>query len=78
MALLSFSPEVMRPTALILNLFVAGISFFQFWRAGFFMPKLFLVFALSSCSNDDNDTQEVNEIDGLLKIKDLTKYLKLI
>lgn len=48
MALLSFSPEVMRPTALILNLFVAGISFVQFWRAGFFKPRLFLVFAISS------------------------------
>lgn len=48
MALLSFSPESMRPTALILNLFVAGISFIQFWRAGYFKPKLFGVFALSS------------------------------
>lgn len=48
MALLSFSPEVMRPTALILNLFVAGISFVQFWRAGFFKPRLFVVFAISS------------------------------
>ena len=48
MALLSFSPEVMRPTALILNLFVAGISFVKFWRAGFFKPRLFVVFAISS------------------------------
>ena len=38
----------------------------------YILPVLFLVFALSSCSNDDNDTPEVNEIEGLLKIKDLT------
>jgi len=48
MALLSFTPEVMKPTALLLNLFVAGISFIQFWRKGYFNFKLFLVFALSS------------------------------
>lgn len=48
MALFSFSPEVMKPTALLLNLFVAGISFIQFGRKGFFNLKLFLVFALSS------------------------------
>ena len=45
MALYSFSPEVMRPTALLLNLFVAGISFFHYWRAGYFNRKLFLAFA---------------------------------
>jgi hypothetical protein len=48
MALFSFSPDVMRPTALLLNLFVAGISFIHFWRAGHFNLKLFLVFAVSS------------------------------
>ena len=48
MALFSFSPEVMRPTALLLNLFVAGIAFVHYWRAGYFNPKLFFVFAISS------------------------------
>lgn len=45
MALFAFSPEVMKPTALLLNLFVAGISFAQFARAGHFNGWLFLVFA---------------------------------
>lgn len=48
MALFSFAPEVMKPTALLLNLFVAGISFIQFVRAGYFQWKLFLVFAVVS------------------------------
>lgn len=48
MALYSFQPEVMRPSALLLNLFVAGVSFYYFYRSGYFRLKLFLVFALSS------------------------------
>ena len=48
MALFSFSPEVMKPTALLLNLFVAGISFVQFARAGYFQWQLFIVFAIAS------------------------------
>ena len=45
MALFSFSPDLMKPTALLLNLFVAGISFVQFARVGHFNGWLFLVFA---------------------------------
>ncbi len=48
MALFSFAPETMKPTALLLNLFVAGISFFYYYRAGFFNFKLFMVFAITS------------------------------
>lgn len=48
MALFSFVPEEMKSTALLLNLFVAGISFIQFARAGYFQWKLFLVFAVVS------------------------------
>jgi len=48
MALFSFSPEVMKPTALLLNLFVAGISFIQFARASHFQWRLFVVFAVLS------------------------------
>ena len=33
MAFLAVAPEVTRPTALVLNLFVASIGTFQFWRA---------------------------------------------
>lgn len=48
MALFSFSPEVMKPTALLLNLFVAGISFYYYYKQGFFNRKLFLAFAIAS------------------------------
>jgi len=48
MALFSFAPATMKPTALLLNLFVAGISFFYYWKSGYFNKKLFLTFATSS------------------------------
>ena len=48
MALFSFAPETMKPTALILNLFVAGISFFYYYKEGHFNKNLFIPFAISS------------------------------
>jgi len=48
MALFSFTPESMKPTALLLNIFVAGISFYYYYRAGHFNKKLFLAFAIAS------------------------------
>lgn len=48
MALFSFAPETMKPTALLLNLFVAGISFYYYFKEGYFNGKLFLPFAISS------------------------------
>lgn len=48
MALFSFSPALMKPTALILNLFVAGIAFIHFFRAGYFKKELFIPFAVAS------------------------------
>lgn len=48
MALLAVAPEVTRPTALILNLFVASIAFIQFYRAGHFDLRIFLPFAAGS------------------------------
>ena len=48
MALFSFAPDEMKPTALLLNLFVAAISFYHFWRKGFFQLNLFLAFAIGS------------------------------
>ena len=48
MALFSFEPETMKPTALLLNLFVAGIAFYHYYRAGHFKMKLFLPFAVAS------------------------------
>lgn len=48
MALFSFAPEVMKPTALLLNLFVAGIAFYHYYKEGYFNKKLFLLFSLAS------------------------------
>ena len=48
MAIFSFAPETMKPTALLLNLFVAGIAFYHYYKAGHFNKKLFMVFAMSS------------------------------
>lgn len=48
MALFGFAPESMKPTALLLNLFVAAISFVHYAKAGHFNKKLFIVFAVAS------------------------------
>jgi uncharacterized membrane protein YfcA len=48
MALFSFEPNFMKPTALILNLFVSLLSFIIFYRAGYFKWKIFLPLALAS------------------------------
>lgn len=48
MALFSVTPEVMKPTALLLNLFVSIVSFIQFYRGGYFKWKIFWPFALAS------------------------------
>src|SRR4051812_282320 len=48
MALFGFAPDVIRPTALVLNILVAIIGSFQFWRAGHFSWRLFWPFALLS------------------------------
>ncbi|MEL6810974.1 MAG: sulfite exporter TauE/SafE family protein [Bacteroidota bacterium] len=48
MSLFSIAPETMKPTALLLNLFVAGTAFYHYHKEGFFDKKLFLYFALSS------------------------------
>lgn len=48
MTLFGLAPTVIRPTALLLNILVAIIGSFQFWRAGHFSWKLFWPFALLS------------------------------
>jgi len=48
MTLWGLAPTVIRPTALILNILVATIGTFQFWRAGYFSWRLFWPFALLS------------------------------
>lgn len=48
MAIFSIAPEVMKPTALLLNLFVSLTSFIQFYRGKHFLWKIFLPLALAS------------------------------
>jgi hypothetical protein len=48
MTLFGLAPTVIRPTALTLNILVASVGTFQFWRAGHFSWKLFWPFALLS------------------------------
>ena len=48
MAIFAISPAIMKPTALLLNLFVSSTSFIQFYRGGHFKWKIFWPFALAS------------------------------
>ena len=48
MAIFSITPEVMKPTALLLNLFVSLTSFIQFYRGKHFIWKIFLPLAIAS------------------------------
>jgi uncharacterized membrane protein YfcA len=48
MALFEVAPEAMRSTSLTLNVFVAGIAFFSYYRAGHFQFKLILPFVVAS------------------------------
>ena len=46
MTLCGLAPNFIRPTALVLNILVACIGTFQFWRAGHFSWRTFWPFAL--------------------------------
>lgn len=48
MAIFSFSPEFMRPSALVLNIFVSSISFYSYYRNKHFRLKLLLPFIITS------------------------------
>jgi uncharacterized membrane protein YfcA len=48
MGLFSLAPDIMKPTALALNILVAGIATFKFYRAGLFSWRLFWPFAVAS------------------------------
>ena len=48
MALFNIAPDVMKPTALLLNLFVAGTAFIQYYRGKHFISKIFLPIAIAS------------------------------
>jgi uncharacterized membrane protein YfcA len=48
MALFAVAPETMRPTALALNLIVAGLGSWRYWRAGQTNLRLLLLFAAAA------------------------------
>lgn len=48
MTLLGLTSPVIKPTALILNILVASLTSWQFWRAGYFSWSLFWPLALLS------------------------------
>lgn len=48
MALFAVSALAMKSTALTLNIFVAGISFYHYAKAGYFKRRLFFPFAIGS------------------------------
>jgi uncharacterized membrane protein YfcA len=48
MGLFSLAPDVMKPTALALNILVASVATFKFYRAGLFSWRIFWPFAAAS------------------------------
>lgn len=48
LALFGVAPEFMKSTALTLNVFVAAIAFFSYYKAGFFRWKLIFPFLITS------------------------------
>lgn len=48
MALFSMNPDLMRSSALILNLFVAGVAFISYYRGGYFKTRILLPFIITS------------------------------
>ncbi|HWR32308.1 MAG TPA: sulfite exporter TauE/SafE family protein, partial [Chitinophagaceae bacterium] len=48
MAFFSYTADTMRPSALLLNVFVSLIAFIQYYRSGHFRWKIFWPFAITS------------------------------
>jgi len=48
MVIFGISPLLMKPSALILNLFVSAIAFFQYYKQGYFRWKILTPFILTS------------------------------
>ena len=69
MALYGIAPEVMKPTALVLNLFVSLTSFIQFYRGKYFNWSIFLPLAAAS--------MPLAYIGGLITV-DATVYKKIL
>ncbi len=81
MAIFSISPDVMKPTALLLNLFVSLTSFIQFYRGGHFRWKIFLPFAIASVPMAylggliEVDAEVYKKILGLLLLIPIIRFL---
>jgi hypothetical protein len=81
MAIFSIAPDVMKPTALLLNLFVSMVAFIQFYRGGHFHLKLFLPFAITSIPFSFIgglivvDGQVYKQILGLLLLVPIVRFL---
>ena len=69
MAIFSVTPELMKPTALLLNLFVAAIAFYYYYKEGYFNKKLFISFAIASVP--------MSIIGGYMEV-DTTIYKKIL
>jgi uncharacterized membrane protein YfcA len=48
LTILGVSTALVKPSALLLNIFVAGIAFYQYYRKGYFRWRLFYPFAVLS------------------------------
>ena len=83
LGLFGFSTTLMKPTALTLNLFVAAISFYHFWRQGHFIPGLLWPFAITSVPAAyiggliELDPQVYKQVLGVLLIFAILKMLNL-
>jgi uncharacterized protein len=81
MALFAFSPEVMRPTALFLNVFVSLMAFFQYYRIVEFNWKFFGLLALASVpaaylgGSVEVDPEIYKRILGLVLLVPIVKFL---
>src|ERR1043165_4161184 len=81
MAIFSIAPEVMKPTALLLNLFVSLTSFIQFYRGKHFEWKVFWPFAVASVpmaylgGSIVVDGTIYKKILGLLLLVPITRFL---
>ena len=84
MAIFSFAPETMKPTALLLNLFVAAIAFYHYYKKGHFNKKLFLSFAIASIpmaflgGTIDVDASIYKKVLGVLLVFAILKMLNVI
>jgi uncharacterized membrane protein YfcA len=80
-AIFELAKEVMRPTALLLNLFVSLTSFIQFFRGKHFIFKIFLPLALTSVpmaffgGRIDIDTGTYKIMLGILLLAPIIRFL---